>query len=65
MFDSTSIAVTWHRINGPCEPIQAGTAAAQLNIIKFRHKAGTFHRGFMIENNSKEKNAEMSFPTST
>ena len=55
MFDSTSIAVTWHRINGPCEPLQAGTAAAQLNTIKFSHKSGNLHRVFMIQNNSKEK----------
>ena len=65
IFDSTLIAVTWHRINGPCEPIQAGTAAAQLNIIKFSHKAGTFYRVFMIQTTLKKKNAEISFPAST
>ena len=63
IYDSTSIAVTWNVTNGPCEPIQAGTPAVQLNIIKFSHKTGTFHWFFMIQNNST--NSNMSFPIST
>ena len=36
IYNSTSILVTWWNIiNGPCEPILAGNATVQLNIIKF------------------------------
>ena len=45
----------WHRLNGPCEPILAGTAAVQSNIIKFNHKLGSFYPVLMIQNNSKGK----------
>ena len=42
IYNSTSIPVTWNIINEPCEPILAGTAGPQLNIIKFNHKPSTF-----------------------
>ena len=47
-YNSTSIVVTWHIISDPCEPILAGTAALQLNIIQFSHKPATFHPVLMI-----------------
>ena len=53
--DSTSILVTWHLINGPCEPMLVGSAAVQLNIIKFNHKPVKFHLVLTIQNNSKGK----------
>ena len=41
-YDSTSVPVTWHIINGLCEPILAGAAALQLCEIKFNHKPGMY-----------------------
>ena len=37
------------------EPIIEGTAAVQLNIIKFNYKPVKFHVLLTIQNNSKEK----------
>ncbi len=34
-FGSTSIPVSWHIIDNPCEPVLAGQSAVQLGIISF------------------------------
>ena len=54
MFGSTSIPVSWHIIDNPCEPVLAGKSAVQLGIIKFDPQPEVYQPVRMIQSGNKE-----------
>ncbi len=53
-FGSTSIPVSWHIIDNPCEPVLAGQSAVQLGIISFDPQPEVYQPVRMIQSGNKE-----------
>ena len=53
-FGSTSIPVSWHIIDNPCEPVLAGQSAVQLGIISFDPQLEVYQPVRMIQSGNKE-----------